>query len=317
MFNTSFPFYGVMIFIAIIANIIVTNILSCKYNYSIFEYINLVLYEMIGIVIGAKIFTYLTQYNNYKEFNIYYIGMSSYGAVIGAIIMILIFSIIHNKSFKELLYIIVPPIPLLYGIGKIGCFLAGCCRGFVYNGIGSVTYKYIPNADTLSYFSIQLIEAIVFILIFIYLITIIRKNKFNDLYIGKTFVICGLFKFVLDFFRISHNGKILSINQVFSLIFILIGLIIIIVQRKRTSKNVKKPIIVLENSKCILLVLILAILMIIMRKVLPINLIISFLIINYISLRNKNKLIKLLYYLNGSICFIIITIVIMHSMSML
>lgn len=313
MFNTSFPFYGVMIFIAIIANIIITNILSCKYNYSIFEYINLVLYEMIGIIIGAKIFTYLTQYNNYKEFNIYYIGMSSYGAVIGAIIMILIFSIIHNKSFKELLYIIVPPIPLLYGIGKIGCFLAGCCRGFVYNGIGSVTYKYIPNTDTLSYFPIQLIEAIVFILIFIYLITIIRKNKFNDLYIGKTFVICGLFKFVLDFFRISRNGKILSINQVLSLIFILIGLIIIIVQRKRTSKNVNKPIIVLKN----ILVLILAIIIIIMRKVFPINLVVSFLIIDYISLRNKNRLIKLLYYLNGSICFIIITIVIMHSMSML
>ena len=312
-----FPFYGVMIFIAIVANIIVTNILSCKYNYSIFEYINLVLYEMIGIIVGAKFFTYFTQYNNYNEFNIFSIGMSSYGAIIGAIIMIFIFSFIYNKSLKELLYIIIPPIPLLYGIGKIGCFLAGCCRGFVYNGFGSVTYKYVPNADTLSYFPVQLVEAITFILFFMYLIIIIRKNKFNNLYIGKTFVICGLFKFLLDFFRISHSGKVLSINQVFSLVFILIGLIIIIVQRKTKIKTNEKQMTSLESKKCILLALILIFLMIIMRKIFPINLVVSFLIINYMSLRNTNKLIKILYYLNGFVCFVIMIMAIMHSMSMI
>lgn len=53
--------------------------------------------------------------------------------------------------------------PLMYSIGKIGCFLSGCCEGFVYNGIGSVSYNYVPNPTGLSYFPIQIIESITFL----------------------------------------------------------------------------------------------------------------------------------------------------------
>ena len=61
------------------------------------------------------------------------------------------------------------PLPLLYAVGKIGCFIAGCCYGIEYYGIGNVVYNYVPKSEIigLHLFPIQIVESIVFFLIFI------------------------------------------------------------------------------------------------------------------------------------------------------
>jgi len=46
--------------------------------------------------------------------------------------------------------------------------------------------------------------------------------------LGTSFVLCGLAKFCLDFLRMSHVNIILSLNQIISIIFIIVGIILII-----------------------------------------------------------------------------------------
>lgn len=227
MFNSNVNFYGIMILLALTLNIFVVLKIAKKYTFSKIEIVCLLIYENIGIFIGAKILTYLTHIKELNgNFNILTLGVTSYGAVIGAILSLLIFSKLYKKNFKEILYIFTPGFPLMYAIGKLGCLFAGCCYGIEYNGIGSISYEFSNVAPKgVSLFPIQFVEAIVFFVIFIYIMIKYRKNQINFVTLGKGSILCGTSKFILDFFRMSHIGKIISINQLISIFFITVGIL--------------------------------------------------------------------------------------------
>lgn len=228
MFDTQVPIYGIIILLALISNIIIVLINSKRYSYNLDEAVCLLVYENIGIICGAKIFSFLQRYKELNgEFDFFSLGLSSFGAVIGALIFLLLFSLQFKRSFKELLFIFIPPVPLMYAIGKLGCFFSGCCYGIEYNGVFNVIYKYSDVAPkNISLFPVQFVETIIFLLIFIYSIIGYMKNKFNEKFLGITFILCGIAKFGLDFLRMSHKNIILSVNQIVSIIFILIGIVI-------------------------------------------------------------------------------------------
>ena len=233
MINIKLPLYGIMILLSLLVNIIIVIVIYKKFNFSKDEIIGALVYENIGIIFGAKLLTYIQNYSTYSNFDFLSLGLSSYGAFIGAIICLIIFGLQFKKSLKDMLFTFMPSIPLMYAIGKIGCFLAGCCHGIEYNGIGSITYKYSEVAPNhIHLFPVQIVETIAFTVIFIYMIKKILKNQFYWKTLGISFILCGLAKFSLDYFRVSHINTFLSLNQSISIIFILIGVFIYIKSKK-------------------------------------------------------------------------------------
>ena len=239
MFNTKMPIYGLMIILSLVINIIIVLLIYKKYNYTKEEIIGAIVYENIGIICGAKILTYIQNYKEYGQFDFQSLGLSSYGAIIGAIICLIAFGLQFKKPLKDMLFTFMPSVPIMYAIGKIGCFLVGCCYGIKYNGIGNILYKYSEVAPNYVHlFPIQIIETISFTLIFIYMISKTIKNNFNWKTLGISFILCGLVKFTLDYLRASHVNTLLSSNQIISIIFIIIG-IIMIEKKKKTNMEVK------------------------------------------------------------------------------
>ena len=234
MFNTNIPLYSIMILLALLTNVKVVMLLYKKFEFSKDQIIGALVYENIGIIVGAKLLTFIQDYQLYGKFDFYSLGLSSYGGIIGAIICLIIFSFQFKKPIKDMLFTFMPSVPLMYAIGKIGCFLIGCCYGIEYTGWGNVVYNYSPIAHQHTHsFPVQLVEAIFFISIFVYMINRIIKNKFNWKTLGISFILCGLAKFTLDYLRISHVGIVLSLNQIISILFIIVG-VILIIKNKRT-----------------------------------------------------------------------------------
>lgn len=229
MFSIGIPFYGLAILLALISNIVVVVYLASKYKYSNRELICLLLYETVGVIFGAKLFSFITNYREYDgRFDLLTTGMSSYGAIIGGLAMIILFCLQYKKSIREIMYIFTPSFPLMYSIGKIGCFLAGCCYGIPYNGILSVRYHYSAEAPKdVNLFPVQIIETIIFFFIFVYMMWLHKKEKFNLKSVGMGFIVCGLAKFLLDYLRSAHTGT-LSVNQIVSIMFAVIGLACVI-----------------------------------------------------------------------------------------
>ena len=228
--------YGALILTSLILNASILYTLCKKQNYSNFEILCLLVYELIGIILGAKLLTYIINFNEYKNLSFLEAGLSSYGAAIGVLIMILIYQLQFKKDKKVLFTNCLLPLPLMYAIGKIGCFIAGCCYGIEYSGPFSIIYTNSLDApNNVSLFPIQIIESIVFFIIFIYLYFNRKISNINKC--GLLFIICGSAKFLLDFLRASHANTLLSSNQIISLIFAIIGITILI---KNNSIKFKK-----------------------------------------------------------------------------
>ena len=217
-----------MIALSILSNIILVVFLSRKFKYEKYELVSMLMADTLGIVVGGILYTRIL----FGGF-----GFSSLGGVLGSLLFLYVYSLVTKKDFKYIMILFMPSIPLMYAIGKIGCFVAGCCHGIEYSGLLSIMYSnslVAPNGINL--FPVQIIETIVFLIIFIFIIFKYLKSKMSIRLVMFEMILCGIFKFVLDFFRYSHNGKILSTNQIMCLVIIVVGIIYLI----RVKKKIKE-----------------------------------------------------------------------------
>ena len=212
-----FPVYGICILMSLIIGISFNFYYLMKSNINK-KYIYLYMFQFLiycvlgGLIMGSK-----------KSD----IGLASYGGAIGVLLSAFVFEHIYPKN-NTFIKSAMLSLPLMYSISKIGCFLAGCCYGIPYDGIFSVTYTHGLN---ISLVPVQLMETITFMIIFI-ICLIKRKNK--DI-IAITMIMCATGKFLLDFLRYEHIGKLITFNQLISIVFIIIGVVIIIKNKSRKN----------------------------------------------------------------------------------
>lgn len=220
--KVEFPIYGIIIMLSIILGIvyIYRELKSNNINDK-----NIFLYFLMLIsfsIVFGKIFTLLT---SPSDGNILTVGLSSYGGLVGLVLSSYIFEKIVYMNNK-LIKVSIISLPLIYSISKIACFIVGCCYGIPYDGLFSVTYSHGLN---ISLFPVQLVETIVFMIIFVFC----HKLRDNKYIIYITLVLCVILKFLLDFFRYDHITKILTVNQIFSIILLVIILIIFILKKRK------------------------------------------------------------------------------------
>ena len=220
----SFPIYGILLILSMVIGV-------SYYLFLLRKSIKLDLLVLLGLVSIAfmifcgKLFTIISGTN---ELNIFKIGLSSYGGVFGLLLSSFCFGKIYGKEQKKIFVCSILVLPLIYSIGKLGCFLVGCCHGILYDGIFSVTYGDISG---ISYFPVQLVESIIFLILFI--IAIVLYFKKNP-YVGEMVVcFCSFSKGMLDFLRYGHVGFSISINQVVSLLLFCVSIFLIFKKRKR------------------------------------------------------------------------------------
>lgn len=229
MINTDLPIYSLIILIAFLTNIFVICYISYKKERFNYELIYLLIFEHIGMIVGAKLYSFFSNPANYNyQFDIFKVGFSSVGAVIGIIIMSIIYIKLFKSNIKMIIETFICSIPLIYSIGKIACFLTGCCHGIEYNGPFSIRYLYSQsNINGVSLFPIQILESIVFFIIFIISFNIVIRGKVNNKNIGILTIMIFLCKFLLDFLRFTHMENLISFNQIMCIPFILFGLSLI------------------------------------------------------------------------------------------
>ena len=133
-----------------------------------------------------------------------YVGLNGTGAALGILIGILVFSKItpvYKRIFFEAYTVV---LPLMYGLGKVGCAFAGCCGGLPYNG------PFCVHTDKGSAFPIQKLEAVTFLIIFIVSLIVYFKERF-DPYVAA--IVYSAAKIMLDFLRVGHVDHLITDNQ--------------------------------------------------------------------------------------------------------
>ena len=223
--NFNIHIYGIFIIISLIAGIIycIKELRNSKIKKEHIFYFVLIIITFS--LIGGKLFTMITTKDN--TMNFLNAGLSSYGGAIGIFLGVLYYELInpHNKVYIKTA---IMSLPLIYGIAKLGCFFVGCCYGLPYEGFLSVTYPHGLNEPLIP---VQLIESILFIILFIMLQS--KKIKKSRYAVEITIISSAFLKFLLDFLRYDHLKEIISLNQIISIVIIIVTIILIIIKKKR------------------------------------------------------------------------------------
>lgn len=239
IFGFEFATYGICIFVGVLIGIIFAIKYFAKFNnVKTDDVIYCMSYALIGLGIGAKLLYILTNIpfliENYKNFDISTIeqlfrgGFVFYGGLIGAVIGVFIYAKQFKISFKSLLLTLLPTVPLIHSIGRIGCLLAGCCYGIEYSGFGHIVFHntvFAPVNTPL--FPTQILESICNLLIFIVLIITYKKYIGTYKTITLYCILYSVVRFSLEFVRgdlIRGSWLNLSTSQWISIALFLVGI---------------------------------------------------------------------------------------------
>ena len=251
IFGYEIASYGFIIFLGIIiGSVVAVQYFSKFHNIKKEDIIYAILYGIIGLGIGAKLLYLITNIpfllENYETLDIWNTlmqmlkgGFVFYGGLIGGILGVFIYSKQFKISFKDLLLILVPVIPLVHGIGRIGCLFAGCCYGMEYHGFGAITFhnsNLAPNGIPL--FPTQIIEAICLFIIFIVLL--VTYKKFLETYAteGLYCILNSIVRFTLEFFRGDLIRGVyfnVSTSQWISIAIFIVGIAIFVYEHKKSK----------------------------------------------------------------------------------
>ena len=278
--NTDYVFYNVSIysygFMLMLAFVIGTIFLIVqgkneKPPIEIDTILDLIVFIIIGSIVGARIVYVLTQPGDYAEHpeNALLItegGLSIHGGIIGALVFGWFYCWIKGLDYWRMVDFTIIAVPLGIVLGRIGCFLNGCCFG---NACASDLWwgaKY-PNAeywadrgysqilatlmdaglaakDQFSRHPAPIYEAVGAALIFWYLYNF-RKNKLFTGHVFLMFVMLySILRFIVEFYRFGDPVEgvgssivlfhFITMAQLASLILVFMAIILIQDLKRRT-----------------------------------------------------------------------------------
>ncbi len=130
-------------------------------------------------------------------------GIVFYGGLLGGMLGALLGLSISKRKAIEMIPHIAPYIPLGHAIGRVGCVMAGCCHGMPYTGLFAMYY---PNAisglpASQGCFPVQLLEAFLNILLFLFLLNYRKRCKDRILLLFFYLSGYGIIRFFVEFLR--------------------------------------------------------------------------------------------------------------------
>ncbi len=208
----SFPIYsyGVTMALAFIVGTVLAVILGSREGVDSEQIIDLALYILIGGIIFARLIYALANepdtfleapLNLFKPQRIS--GLSFFGALLGGVLGGIIYTLISKLSFWKLADITAPCIALGLAIGRIGCFLNGCCYGYPTEVAWGVTFP--PNTSAgLSQSPLHPTQlyASFGALIILGILLFARKYKKYDGFLFLLFgIIYSIMRFIVEIYR--------------------------------------------------------------------------------------------------------------------
>jgi phosphatidylglycerol---prolipoprotein diacylglyceryl transferase len=196
----------------------------------------IVLLIIVAAIIGGKVFLYLADLPRYlanpsEMLSDFGSGFVFYGSFIFAVPTLLWYFKKNKMPALKMLDITAIGGTIVHGMGKIGCFLSGCCYGKVCDTAYGVVFSNIEtNADPMNtpLYPVQLIDATLLFGICILLIFVKKRKQFDGQLLLLYVIIYGIGRFFTEFLRgDSDRGTVfnglLSHSQFIGLCMVFIG----------------------------------------------------------------------------------------------
>jgi len=194
-------------------------------------------------VIGARALFVALDWADYKShpgswFAIWEGGISFHGALIGGVIALVAFTVKRKLSFLKLVDICVPSVMLGYAIGRIGCFLNGCCYGTPTTLPWGVRF-FEDGKWTQPSHPTQIYASAMGFLFFGLLVWLERRKSFDGQILGWYLIFAAVERFVMEIWRGGVTSTVVAYHltdvQYLCLAILVVGIITLLVLRRRKS----------------------------------------------------------------------------------
>ncbi len=193
--------------------------------------------------IGAKIMYIIVEWDSFIKDPISFISSSGfvvYGGITAGFITAILYCKIKKVDVLTYIDMAIPSVALAQGIGRIGCFLAGCCYGRVTDSWIGIAFKhsdFAPNGVKL--IPTQLISAGADFINCIVLILIAGKTKKKGLVFSLYLVFYSIGRFLIEFLRNDDRGRVgvLSTSQFYGILFGAVGITLVILTNILNKKK--------------------------------------------------------------------------------
>ncbi|MFP4498092.1 MAG: prolipoprotein diacylglyceryl transferase [Vulcanimicrobiota bacterium] len=243
--NFTIYFYGLMMVVAYIVVLLVMKSTRQIEKFDMDTALDCSIYAIIGGVIGSRLLYVFLNFKDYLEkplqiLNVREGGLSWHGALIGGFIALLMLAAKKKMPVWKLSDFTSVHVTVALAIGRIGCFLNGCCYGKLTDCPLGVEFK-SAHIEGLRH-PTQLYESALLIVTFFILLWWWKRKKFDGEMTLAMFGTYGVIRLIVEFFRYNTPDQYpgaspLSLAQLFSILLILGCTAAIIYFRKKTPQK--------------------------------------------------------------------------------
>lgn len=241
--------YGVMMALGFLAGLGNWILLGRREGRSAQFCTDLMFWIMVSGILGARLAYIVENWSVYMAdpFSIIRVdqgGLIFYGGFVASTVAVVIFGRRHQVPLARLFDFVVTSVPLAHALGRIGCFLNGCCFGsctataphvqFPQHSIpwySQIREGLIDNSAVWSkpVHPVQLYEAAFNFLVYGVIVWLFRRRLRPGMVTAVYLVLYSIGRFSLEFMRGDRADRLavqqLSIGQFVSLLVLLAGLV--------------------------------------------------------------------------------------------
>ena len=200
-------------------------------------------YILISAIVGSRLLYIVVEYKEYisnplRIFKVWEGGLVFYGGFIMAMAVVIIYVRRHEMNLWKVGDILAPSVAIGQGVGRLGCFFAGCCYGRETDVPWAFIFK---DPNTLAPMDVhlhptQLYDSANGFIIFAALLILRKFKKFDGQLFWTYTLLYAVGRFIVEIFRGDERGFVtasLSTSQFIAIPLLAISIVMLIKLKKR------------------------------------------------------------------------------------
>jgi len=211
------------------------------------KFYDLCFYAIVWAILGSRLLHVLLEWDYFmlKPWEIFALwqgGLAFQGGLVFGVLAVIYLLYRYQLPLWATLDTMSLGVPLGQAIGRLGCFMAGCCYGKECALPWAVTFT---HPETLARPNVplhptQLYEAVLSLGVFLFLLKFRPRQRFPGQIFGIYLLLAGAVRFLVEFWRGDERGPIIlwgmAVTQVIALILTL-GAAIFLAFRSRAAQK--------------------------------------------------------------------------------
>jgi phosphatidylglycerol---prolipoprotein diacylglyceryl transferase len=200
--------YGFFLALAFLAAILVAGREARRLGLPVGRFYDLCFFIILAAILGSRLLYVIVNLgffleNPLKIFSLWEGGLVFHGGLIAAVATAFFFMRRHGMPWRTTFDALAVGMPLGQFLGRIGCFMAGCCFGAPTDLPWAVVFTHpetlCPLREPLH--PAQLYEAFLALGVFAVVLWLRKRKSFEGQVVLSYFCLAGLVRFTVEFFR--------------------------------------------------------------------------------------------------------------------